>query len=81
MAEKQKLTIRELRREVERLRKECLELAEDRHAAIAEVERLRRERDALLACRHGDQRCHECPDAECGDNTRKAAQAAGENDE
>jgi len=29
---------------------------------IDEVERLTRERDALLACRQGEQRCHECPD-------------------
>jgi hypothetical protein len=29
---------------------------------IDEVERLTSERDALLACRRGEQRCHECPD-------------------
>ena len=40
--------------------------------AIAEqdrqIKRLRAEQDALIACRHGEQRCHECPDTKCGDN-------------
>ena len=35
---------------------------------IDEVERLTRERDALLACRQGEQRRHECQDAGCCDN-------------
>jgi hypothetical protein len=33
-----------------------------------EIDRLTRERDALLSCRQGDQRCHECPDVKCVDN-------------
>lgn len=35
-----------------------------------EIDQLRNERDALLACRHGDQRCFECPDTTCGDNLK-----------
>ena len=38
----------------------------------AEINRLTRERDVLLACRRGQQRCHECPDIECLDNNAKA---------
>jgi len=37
--------------------------------AADEIERLRQERDVLLGCRKGQQRCHECPDIECCDNT------------
>jgi len=44
----------------------------------ADNKRLRRERDALLACRRGEQRCHECPDTKCGDN--EAAEAGEESD-
>lgn len=44
-------------------------------AKNADIDRLRAERDALLACRRGEQRCHECPDTRCGDNT---AEAGGE---
>ena len=29
---------------------------------VGEIERLTSERDALLACRQGEQRCQECPD-------------------
>lgn len=36
-------------------------------------------RDVLLACRHGDQRCFECPDTTCCDNLNEAAK--GERDE
>ena len=32
------------------------------------VRKMRIERDVLLACRHGEQRCHECPDTTCCDN-------------
>ena len=35
---------------------------------IDAVERLTRERDDLLACRQGEQRCQECPDTGCCDN-------------
>lgn len=30
------------------------------------------ERDILLACRRGEQNCHECPDVKCGDNIEKS---------
>ena len=46
---------------------------------IDEVERLSRERDALLACRQGDQRCHECQDTGCCDNvTQPQCQACND---
>lgn len=41
--------------------------------AEIDIERLERERDALLACRHGDQRCFECPDTKCCDNLNQEA--------
>lgn len=47
--------------------------------ARIEIERLTRERDALLACRQGDQRCHECPDTGCCDNvTQPQCQACND---
>jgi len=46
-------------------------------AADGEIERLRRECNALIACRHGEQRCYECPDLKCCDNMAvEAADAA-----
>ena len=51
-----------------------------RHQAT--VKKLKKERDVLLDCRRGCQRCHECPDIGCGDNLNpEAAKAAkGESD-
>ena len=45
----------------------------------AQLAEARAERDVLLACRHGDQRCFECPDTTCCDNLR-AAEAGGDRD-
>lgn len=42
----------------------------------SEIERLRVEVDVLMACRRGNQRCHECPDTECCDNMNEAARRA-----
>ena len=42
----------------------------------AEIERLQVERDVLMDCRKGLQRCHECPDTNCCDNMA-AADAEG----
>lgn len=39
-----------------------------------DIERLATERNTLLACRRGDQRCHECPDTGCADNMRESAE-------
>jgi hypothetical protein len=38
---------------------------------IRERDEARAERDVLLACRHGDQRCFECPDTQCCDNLKE----------
>lgn len=65
--ESMRLEIACLTREIERLR--------------TELAAARAERDALLACRYGDQQCHICPDAKCCDNTNEAARAAGGGDE
>lgn len=46
------------------------ESGEKRQQLEQELAAARRERDALLACRHGDQRCHECPDTACCDNMK-----------
>jgi len=37
-------------------------------ALLDHIETVEKERDTLLACRRGDQRCHECPDTRCCDN-------------
>lgn len=54
---------------VTRTRGVCMLCALDEIVKQADkTERLRVERDALLACRRGEQRCHECPDTQCADN-------------
>jgi len=56
---------------------QCEELSAENERLQAVIERLQKERDALLACRHGEQRCSDCPDTECCDNLSEAAEAAG----
>jgi len=43
-------------------------VADERERLAAELRRVTRERDVLLACRRGYQNCHECPDTDCCDN-------------
>jgi len=70
-------TIANQQAEIERL--QAIHRNEDSKYMVierAEVATLRHKLDALLACRHGDQRCHKCPDTDCGDN--QAAEAVGD---
>ena len=59
--------LQRIKKDVESLRAR-LQLLDDLEWTVSEIERLTREHDALLACRHGEQRCNDCPDYNCCDN-------------
>jgi hypothetical protein len=49
----------------------CIQAEVDIEELEKKLEEVTVERDALLACRHGDQRCFECPDTSCCDNLKE----------
>ena len=54
-------------------REQVMNLIRERDEARERLASAEAERDVLLACRHGDQRCFECPDTKCCDNLNEAA--------
>jgi len=48
-------------------------LLHERDDARAENKRLQHDIEVLMDCRRYNQRCHECPDTECCDNTREVS--------
>jgi len=51
--------------------KACIQAEVDIEELEEKLDSVTKERDALLACRHGDQLCFECPDTQCCDNQKE----------